>query len=100
MAQVPDDGFYTKVAIYIAGTILGLAAKLANLNKQKNMTKREFLARGLTAFACSWAVWQTLEHYNNLKLAAMLSVFVGRYADEVIVLMWKGIRDAVNKFQP
>lgn len=100
MAQVPDDGFWTKITIYIAGALLGLASKLANLHKQKNMSKREFIARAFTAFACSWAVWQTLEYYNNLKVAAMLSVFVGRYGDEVIILIWKQLKETVNKFQP
>ncbi len=100
MAQVPDDGFYTKVGIYIAGALLGLISKLANLHKQNAMTKREFIARSATAFACAWGVWQTLSYTDNTKIAAMISVFVGRYGDELLWLGWKALKDGINKFTP
>ncbi len=100
MAQVPDESFYTKIVIYVGGTLIGLIAKLATLHKKQSMSKKEFFARAATAFACAWGVWQTLEYSNNLKLAAMLSVFVGRYGDELLFLLWKQIKDGVNKFNP
>lgn len=88
--------FIYKAGLYILGIVLGVAAKLAILNKEKPLTIKDFILHGVIAFACAWLVWALLEHYGRLDLANIASVIVGRYADYILVAIWKAVRNAIN----
>ncbi len=89
-------GFWTKAGLYVIGIVLGLGVKLAVMNKEKVLTVKDFILHGLMAFSCAWIVWAILEHYNHLDLANIASVIVGRYADFILVAIWKAIKKTIN----
>ncbi len=90
------QNFFIKAVLYITGIILGLVAKLALINKEKPLTFKEFILHGSVAFACAWCVWALLSYYGRMDLANIVSVIVGRYADYILVAIWKSIRNLIN----
>lgn len=92
--------FWTKAGLYLIGIILGLGAKLAVMNKEKPLTVRDFILHGFIAFACAWLVWAILAHYDYLDFANIASVIVGRYADFILVAIWKSIKKSINTDNP
>lgn len=85
-----------KATLYIIGIFLGIAAKLVIVNKEKTLTIKDFILHSTIAFACAWLVWAVLEHYGKLDLANIASVIVGRYADYILLAIWKWIKDIIN----
>lgn len=98
MSDHPPEqaNFLIKAGLYVFGILLGLGAKLALMSKEKPLTVKDFFIHGTVAFACAWLVWALLEHYGHLDLANIASVIVGRYADYVLVAIWKSIKKAIN----
>jgi len=98
MAEQPPESanFILKAGLYIFGILLGLGAKLALMSKEKPLTVKDFVIHGTIAFACAWLVWALLEHYGHLDLANIASVIVGRYADYVLVAIWKAVKNMIN----
>ena len=66
------------------------------MSKEKPLTVKDFVIHGTIAFACAWLVWAMLEHYGHLDLANIASVIVGRYADYVLVAIWKAVKNLIN----
>lgn len=96
--QTETTNFLVKAIMYVIGILLGLGTKLAKLNKEQPLTVKDFILHGLVAFACAWLVWALLEHYDHLDLANIASVIVGRYGDNILILLWKGIRNVIISF--
>lgn len=94
--QPEQTNFAIKAGLYIFGILLGLGAKLALISKEKPLTVKDFILHSTIAFACAWLVWAILEHYGKLDLANIASVIVGRYADYVLVAIWKSIKNLIN----
>lgn len=94
--QPETTNFILKAGLYIFGILLGLGAKLALISKEKPLTVKDFIIHSSIAFACAWLVWAILEHYNHLDLANIASVIVGRYADYVLIAIWKSIKNMIN----
>lgn len=90
--------FFVKAGIYLFGILLGLGVKLAKMHKEKPLTKLEFILHSIVAFACAWLVWNLLEHYNRLWMANIASVIVGRYGDQILLLIWKGVKNLIVSF--
>lgn len=86
-----------KIALYVGGTILGLAAKLAAVNKLGKLTWKQSAYHSLVAFACSFFVWHLLKYNDKLEIANIASVIVGRFGDLILVAVWKGIKDLITK---
>ncbi len=98
--QPEQSSFIIKGALYVFGILLGLGAKLALIHKEKPLTVKDFVLHSSIAFACAWLVWAILEHYGKLDLANIASVIVGRYADYVLVAIWKAIRNMLKTDKP
>lgn len=96
MPQHEETSFVVKIVTYTVGIVLGLGVKLAIVNKEKTLTIKEFIAHSLIAFSCAWLVWSILVYYGRLDLANVFSVIVGRYADIILMAIWKQIKKTIN----
>jgi hypothetical protein len=81
-----------KIAIYVPGVIIGLAAKLSRINRNKKLTMREALFQTAVAFSTAWVVWFLLEYAGYSKLSAPAAVVCGRFGDEIMIFIWKYIK--------
>ena len=90
--------FWVKLGFYITGTLLGLGTKLAIINQQRQLTIKDFILHSFVAFACAWLVWAILAHYDHIDLANIASVIVGRYGDQILLLVWKAIKTVIVSF--
>jgi hypothetical protein len=84
-----------KLAIYIPGVILGLAAKLSRINRDKKLTIREAIFQTAVAFSTAWIVWFILQYFGYQKLAAPAAVICGRFGDEIMIFIWKYIKISI-----
>ncbi len=92
--------FLVKVGSYTAGILIGLAAKLVVVNKEKPLTIREFIYHSAIAFASAWLVWQLMAYYNHTEIANIASVIVGRYGDVILVAAYKRAKDFFKDLSP
>lgn len=79
-----------KLALYLLGVSIGLGAKLATINKERDLKMKEAIAHTLVAFATAFVVWFIC--YYKLKepnYAVMCAVLCGRFGDAILVLSWK-----------
>lgn len=88
MPQI-EEGFKDvvyKLAIYIPGVILGLAAKLSKIRKHRKLTWREGIFQTTVAFSSAWLVYWALAKWwhVDVETAAVASVVCGRFGDEII----------------
>ncbi len=97
--QPEQTNFFLKAGLYVFGILLGLGVKLALISKEKPLTVKDFIIHGTIAFAAAWAVWAILEHYGHLDLANIASVIVGRYADQILVAIWKSVKNIISNKQ-
>jgi hypothetical protein len=81
-----------KIAVYVPGVILGLAAKLSRINRGKRLTVKEALFQTTVAFSTAWVVWFLLEYFGYQKLSAPAAVVCGRFGDEMMIFIWKYIK--------
>ena len=85
-----------KLAIYVPGVILGLAAKLSRINRGKKLTVREALFQTAVAFSTAWIVWFLLEYFGYQRLSAPAAVVCGRFGDEIMIFIWKYIKLSIE----
>ena len=85
-----------KLAIYVPGVILGLAAKLIRINRGKKLTVREALFQTAVAFSTAWIVWFLLEYFGYQRLSAPAAVVCGRFGDEIMIFIWKYIKLSIE----
>lgn len=85
-----------KLAIYVPGVILGLTAKLSRINRDKKLTIREAIFQTAVAFSTAWIVWFILQYAGYEKLAAPAAVVCGRFGDEIMIWIWKYIRNSIE----
>lgn len=85
-----------KLAVYVPGVILGLAAKLSRINRGKKLTVKEALFQTAVAFSTAWVVWFLLEYCGYQKLSAPAAVVCGRFGDEIMIFLWKYIRMSIE----
>lgn len=85
-----------KLAIYVPGVILGLAAKLSRINRGKKLTVREALFQTAVAFSTAWVVWFLLEYFGYQRLSAPAAVVCGRFGDEIMIFIWKYIKLSIE----
>lgn len=85
-----------KLAVYIGGVLLGLAAKLAVKNKEKNLTKAEIIMHSLVAFAAAYFTWSLLDYWHMKEISTPASVIVGRFGDNILMAAWKMIQTAIK----
>lgn len=85
-----------KLAIYIPGVIVGLAAKLSRINRGKKLTVKEAVFQTTVAFSTAWLVWFALEYMGYQKLSAPAAVVCGRFGDEIMIFIWKYIRLSIE----
>lgn len=90
MAETPQEAtsWLIKVATYIIGVLLGLAAKMAIKHKEKTLTWKEALVDALIAGAAAWFVWWLLSYYKKEDFAIICAVIVGRYGDAILKAAW------------
>lgn len=93
--------FLIKFGIYIVGVALGLAAKLATINKDKSLTLKEIILHTTVALASAWLVWNILDHYNAESwLKNGISVLVGRFGDSFLIMIWNRFKKAESEDKP
>jgi hypothetical protein len=85
-----------KLAVYVPGVILGLAAKLSRINRGKKLTVKEALFQTAVAFSTAWIVWFLLEYFGYQRLSAPAAVVCGRFGDEIMIFIWKYIRLSIE----
>lgn len=79
-----------KLALYLLGVSIGLGAKLATINKERDLKMKEAIAHTFVAFATAFVVWFIC--YYNLKepnYAIMCAVLCGRFGDAILIMVWK-----------
>lgn len=84
--------FLTKIGMFIFGVTLGLAAKLATLNKEEKLTFKVFFYQTTVALAAAWGVWHLLIAVGRPDWATGASVVVGRFADNILLMMWRAFK--------
>lgn len=82
----------SKIGLFIIGVALGLAAKLATLNKTEKLTFKVFFYQTSVALAAAWAIWHLLMSINKPDLATGASVVVGRFADNILLMLWRAFK--------
>lgn len=85
-----------KLAIYVPGVILGLAAKLSRINRGRKLTAKEAFFQTAVAFSTAWIVWFLLEYLGYQRLSAPAAVVCGRFGDEIMIFIWKYIKLSVE----
>ena len=93
MAGNPEEeSIYIKIAIYIAGTAIGVGAKLADMYRTKNITFKDVFINSTIAFAAAWGAFAGLQYTGHTELATMVSVLCGRFADDVLQVLWRQVK--------
>lgn len=87
-----------KVVVYVLGVSLGLAAKLAVIHKERMLTWKDIILHTAIAFAAAWLTWFALQQYHLDGWANVSAVIVGRFGDSILIMIWKGIKKALNSF--
>lgn len=84
-----------KLALYVGGVIVGLAAKLATLNMEKALSFKEIMFHSAVAFACAWVVGFALFQFNMKTEAMIASVIVGRFGDSMLIAIGKAVKKGI-----
>lgn len=87
--------FVIKLAIYAAGVLLGLVAKLATLNYERNLSWKEVIFHTSVAFACAWVVWLALASWGKHDVALIAAVIIGRFGDSMMIAIGKTVRKSI-----
>jgi uncharacterized membrane protein YeaQ/YmgE (transglycosylase-associated protein family) len=93
MAGNPEeDKFWLKISIYILGTVLGVASKLAVMHRTKSINLTDIITNTIVAFSAAWLVYFWLVGMGKENYATLASVLCGRFADDIIQVAWKYIK--------
>lgn len=85
MADNPEEqSVIIKIIIYCVGVTAGVAAKLATMHRTKPINLKDILVNTTVAFAASFFVYSVLDYWGYTKMAIMLSVICGRFADDML----------------
>lgn len=87
--------FVIKLGIYAAGVVIGLVAKLATINNERNLSWREIIFHTSVAFACAWVVWLVLASMGKHDMALIAAVIIGRFGDSMLIAIGKSIRKGI-----
>ena len=87
--------FVVKLGIYVAGVVIGLIAKLATLNYEKDLSWRAAIFHTSVAFACAWVVWLGLAACGKHDVALIAAVIIGRFGDSMLIAIGKAIRKGI-----
>lgn len=85
-----------KIGVYVVGTLIGLAAKLATINYERGLSMKAIIYHTAVAFACAWLVWFLLSHYGQENLAMPAAVVVGRFGDVLLMQIWRAIKKGIS----
>ena len=86
-----------KALVYILGVSIGLASKLALINRQRDLKMREVISHTAVAFASAWIVWNGLDYYHvNGNICQAAAVIVGRFGDAILMAIWELVKKWVN----
>lgn len=93
-----------KVIVFGIGVTIGLASKLATINRERTLTMKEVIFQTSIAFAVAFLVWYLLQYYHKPELANICAVLCGRFADSILLIIWKAfkkwfssVNDEINK---
>jgi hypothetical protein len=87
--------FVIKLAIYAAGVLLGLVAKLATLNYERDLSWKEVIFHTSVAFACAWVVWLALASWGKHDVALIAAVIIGRFGDSMLIAIGKALKKSI-----
>lgn len=87
--------FVIKLAIYAGGVIIGLLAKLATLNYERDLSWREVIFHSSVAFACAWVVWLALASWGKHDVALIAAVIIGRFGDSMLIAIGKAVKKGI-----
>ncbi len=92
--QPPEtESLIYKLLIYLTGLIVGISAKLAELNTRQKLSIKTFFLHTTVALACSWVVWGLLSHYGHSDWAIWVSPILGRFGDSIIFLLFDAFKE-------
>lgn len=89
--------FVTKILLYMAGVTLGLGAKLAQINKDSQLTWKEVIYHSMVAFACAWCMWYGFKTIGKPELATWAAVICGRFGDSMLMSIWAAFKKFFSK---
>ena len=102
-----NDGFDTavKVVIYIIAAMLGIVAKIAIMNTQQQLTRRQMWANGLSGMIVAWLYgWYCYSkgQYIAMMMGAPIATFFGEHilsyiADNFKVIVTTFLKTLNNK---
>jgi hypothetical protein len=97
-ANSENTSLWIKVGLYIMGSILGIGAKLATMQRVKPIKMTDAIIELSIASAASFLVWSFF-HFKLKEddLAIVASVIVGRYGDNILIAAFNKIEKMINK---
>jgi len=96
MAGNPEeDKFWIKISIYVLGTVLGVASKLAVMHRTKSITFKDVMINTVIAFSAAWVVYAGLVSTGMEEYATLASVLCGRFADDILQIVWKWFKTII-----
>lgn len=78
-----------KLALYLLGVGIGLAAKLATIHKEKTLTMKEAILQTMIALATAYIVWAIFWYQGKPEYAIVCAVLCGRFGDAILIMSWK-----------
>jgi ethanolamine transporter EutH len=98
MAGNPEeDKFWLKISIYILGTVLGVASKLAVMHRTKSINLKDVIINTIVAFSAAWVVYAALVATGRESYATLASVLCGRFADDIFQIVWKWFKTMIGQ---
>lgn len=97
-ANSENTGFWVKVGLYIMGSLLGVAAKLATMQRERPITHVDIIIEMCISSAACFLVWSFF-HFKLKEddLVIVASVIVGRYGDKVLLAALNKLEKIINK---
>lgn len=95
--KTPNDWSFIKIFIYLAAVILGLASKLATINRKGMLTMREVIFQTSVAFASAFIVGAIFYYHGQYQTAIILAVVIGRFGDSILIAAGKTLQNWLTK---
>ena len=90
------QGIIYKLVVYMGGLMVGVGAKMAELNTQQKLSMKAFILHTTVALACAWVVWGLLNYYGASDWAIWVSPIIGRFGDSIIFLLFDAFKSVLK----
>ena len=87
----------SEIVLYAGGTLLGLASQIAEMHKHQKVTVKDVIISSTIALSTAFCLYWMLKEMGvgeNLRNGA--AVLCGRFADDVLKLLWRTFRKGMG----